>query len=146
IRVAGMRRWGKSGRSASTFLRAQPVSIGSAPSLFTSSSCFLPVLLPSFWSLAGVTLTGFGGGVFSIALASLASLASAFGLVVIAAAGGGVELGVVVFGAGVVGVAAPALAAAGAALGRPSTFTTDVAGVLFWVTQCPTNSPTIIAS
>jgi hypothetical protein len=47
-----------------------PVSIGWAPRELTSSSCFLPVLEPSFLSLVGVTLTALGGGVFSIALAS----------------------------------------------------------------------------
>ncbi len=57
-----------------------PVSIGWAPSLLISSSCFWPVVLPSFLAVVELTLTAFGSGFFSIAFASCTSLTSVLAL------------------------------------------------------------------
>src|ERR1035441_9515301 len=106
-----------------------PVSIGWAPSELTSSSCFLPVELPSFLSLVELGLTVFAVSTlaacsFSALASFVTSSASAFALDLLVVLG--VVLGVVLAaGAGVV-LAGVVLAAAatGAALVRPSTFST----------------------
>ena len=95
----------------------QPVSIGWSPRALISSSCFLPVVLLSFFSLAALNSTGFGGGAFSAAVSFASVFASSFSLAADLLAV--LDEGVVLLAAVLVG----AVPAAAGAVERPSTLT-----------------------
>src|ERR1039458_6018226 len=108
--------------------------VGWSPRALTSSSCCLPVVVFSFFCLAALNSTGFGGGAFSAAVSFASVFASSFSLAADLLAA--LDEGVVLVAAVLVGV----VPAATGAVERPSTLTiVGPLGALPWVTQWPTS-------